>query len=133
MLYVQLIMVLLCSFIRVKKLLSKYHPGKFKHQRIAIINYFLFDLNIYLTLIILKLLYHFGSKGTDGFTSLYWILAGITYLFPFIQSFGIFFFKQSIDPLSNVSSLGYLKLVSINQTPTESYWGSMITEETIEK
>ena len=34
--------------------------------------------------------------------------------FPFIQSFGICVFKSSYDPLSNVSALDYLRIVSIN-------------------
>lgn len=40
--------------------------------------------------------------------------------------------KPSVDPLSNVSALSYLKLVSIYQVPTKSYWASMIKEETLE-
>ena len=33
--------------------------------------------------------------------------------YPFIQAVGVCIFKSSLDPLSNVSALFYLKLVSI--------------------
>jgi hypothetical protein len=54
------------------------------------------------------------------------------YFVPSLQAIGIIIFKSSTDPLSNVSSVSYLKLVSINQVPTKSYWNSMIKQETVE-
>jgi hypothetical protein len=38
---------------------------------------------------------------------------------------------MTLDPLSNVSSLSYLKIVSMNQNPTPSYWNAMIKDETL--
>ena len=60
------------------------------------------------------------------------LLTNFPLYYPALKVFGISLLKSSTDPLSNVSSLSYLKLVSINQVPTESYWSSMIKEETLE-
>lgn len=53
-------------------------------------------------------------------------------IFPCIQVLGLCVFKPSNDPLSNVSALSYLKLVSMNQAPTKSYWDSMCHDEKLE-
>ena len=41
--------------------------------------------------------------------------------FPFIQALGLIFIKNTKDPLSNISKLDYLKLISINQVATQKY------------
>ena len=41
--------------------------------------------------------------------------------FPFIQALGLVFFKDSKDPLSKISKLDYLKIISINQRATKTY------------
>ena len=53
--------------------------------------------------------------------------------YPLIQTVGVCIFKATLDPLSNVSSLNYLRIVSINQIATKSFWPSMITESSFEK
>jgi hypothetical protein len=58
--------------------------------------------------------------------------AALELTFPFIQAIGVCLFKSSYDPLSNVSALYYLRIISINQIPTKSYWDSMISEVTVE-
>jgi hypothetical protein len=50
------------------------------------------------------------------------------FFFPLIQSFGLIFVKKSLDPLSNISKLNHLKLVSINQSGTESFTDGEIKE-----
>ena len=114
--------ILLISFFRVRKFFLRFHPDKFEEQKIALWVYFVFDFICYVIEISITLVFMF--KINDDF-DLYVDYIIIT-IFPFIQAFGICFFKASADPLSNVSTLSYLKLVSINQQPTDSYWASMI-------
>ena len=61
---------------------------------------------------------------------IYYIATALLFLFPFIQAIGVVFFKSSLDPLSNISALDFMKLVSENQVPTDSYWDSMVKDIT---
>ena len=56
---------------------------------------------------------------TDNFERVIFVLY-ICY-FPFIQAYGLVFFKDSKDPLSHISKLDYLKIISINQKETKSF------------
>ena len=51
-----------------------------------------------------------------GYSSLYlsYISLTLEFLFPFIQAIGVCLLKSSYDPMSNISALDYLKLVSEN-------------------
>ena len=46
-----------------------------------------------------------------------------------MQAMGVCFFKATLDPLSNISAMDHLKLVSDNQVPTSSYLESMVKDK----
>ena len=41
------------------------------------------------------------------------------FVFPCIQAYGLVNVKKSQDPLSKISKLDYIKMISINQKPTK--------------
>ena len=97
-------------------------------MKVALWLYYIFDMVGYAVKILIDVLYIF--KVTSPYLA--YTNDALEFLFPFIQALGICFFKSSTDPLSNISSLVFYKIVSSNQVPTDSYWCSMIKDITIE-
>ena len=117
------------SYIRLRKYFQLYHEKKFKTQKKSFQIYFAFDFVFYSSWIlndVITILFPLWTPNQYFGTIL------VIY-FPVIQAFGICFYKASLDPLSNISSLNYLRIVSINQIPTDSFWPCMITENTFAK
>ena len=106
----------------------KYHYQKFSgNLRTALWVYFSFTVIMDLGLLVTSVQTNFGFKVYDAY------LSNIGFFtFPFLQVIGICIFKSSKDPVSNVSALSYLKLVSRNQHPTSKNFNQFIKDETIE-
>ena len=116
--------ILSVSFMQVRKLFLKYQEEKYKEIKTALWLYYCFDMVVYAIIITLIGLRLFG----DNSAYLLYIIKAERFLFPFFQALGVCIFKSSMDPLSNISAMDHLKLVSDNQVPTDSYWGSMVKD-----
>lgn len=72
--------------------------------------YFLFDTFGYSLNILQNILKLYDITALDGL----FLQVAIVIIFPFIQTIGIVILKSSTDPLSKISALYYLRIVSIN-------------------
>lgn len=121
---------LIISFFRVHRFMLKFHNQKFSGKlRVALWVYFSFIFLMDLGLILVSIQNNYFTG-----TALTMYLGNVGFFtYPFLQVIGICIFKSSKDPVSNVSSLGYLKLVSRNQRATSRNYNGFIKDESIEK
>ena len=112
-----------------KDMFQKYHGVMFKEQKKPLKIYFVFDIVGYILMIINAVI---DIVFPTNVANIY-LGAILEIYFPLIQTFGVCYFKATLDPISKVSSLDYLKIVSINQMPTDSFYKSCITENSFAK
>jgi hypothetical protein len=98
-----------------------FHDDKYYEQKKALWLYFIFEVLAYTIMLAFDILVAVTYESLNEYSLLNLVNLSTHFFFPTIQAVGICFLKDSIDPLSNVSTLSFYKLVSINQIPTESF------------
>ena len=136
--------VLVIVYFQTQKALQQYHPEGFKQSSKGMKQFFIFEVIIQSIILITgivdiilrkslkygytKSMYSlimdnlFPNEDMDDFKHFERIVF-IIYIavVPCLQAYGLVNVKKSLDPLSRISRLDYLKMVSINQRPTSSF------------